>query len=59
MTANAEIDLGERVHAEAPREVDQQRDLDAVVRLERDHVERAATERCLAGEGLADLAEPG
>ena len=48
-----------RARRRVARDVDEQRDLDAVVRLEVDRLEHASAQRRLSGEGLANLAETG
>ena len=52
MLAHAEVDLRDRVDAEARDEVDEQPDLDAPALDERDRLEQLAPARVLTGERL-------
>ena len=59
MATDAEINLGQTVHAVASRDVNEQGNLDAVRGFQRDGLEGASSSGGLAGERLADLAETG
>ena len=59
MATHAEVHLGQRTDAKELRDVDQERNLHAVVRFEENRVESRTSKRRLASERLADLAESG